>query len=80
MLASLSTEKWLTLDGGSIFYDKLEKFRHGFWLSQATMGIEVNNKFRIALNIPIYSSEKSIIENQSTTIGIQIDPKLLTSK
>lgn len=65
--------------GGSKFYDKLESINNAFVLSQATVGIEVDNKFRIALNIPIYSSQKSITDNSATTIGIQVDPKFLSS-
>lgn len=68
------------IDGGSNFYDKLESTRSGFWLARATAGIEVSSKLRLALNFPIYSSQKEIFNRQTTTIGIQIDPKLLTSK
>lgn len=68
------------IGGGDKLYEKLGNVSHGFWLSQATVGIEVNNKFRIAVNVPIYSSEKSITNNNATTIGIQVDPKFLTSE
>jgi len=68
------------IDGGSNFYDKLESTRSGFWLARATAGIEVSSKLRLAVNFPIYSSQKDIFNKQTTTIGIQIDPKLLASK
>jgi hypothetical protein len=47
---------------------------------QGTFGVEVENKFRIALNVLIYFSEKNLLNGQSTTIGIQINPELLTKK
>ena len=68
------------IDGSSGFYDRLESIRNGFWLAKAVVGIEVDNKVRVALNFPLYSSEKSIFNNQTITLGIQINPKSLASK
>ena len=67
------------ITGGSSFYDRLEDINEGFALSQGTAGIELNNRFRIAVNFPIYSSKENIISSRPATIGIQIDPKLFTS-
>lgn len=66
------------IGGGSRFYDKIGDFRNSFLLCQSTVGVEINNRLRIAMNIPIFSSEDYIMENTAPTFGVQIDPKLLS--
>lgn len=58
-------------------YDRLGTEAIGFWVSRATVGIEINNNMRIALNFPLHTSERKIFEDQRPTIGVQIDPKAL---
>jgi hypothetical protein len=69
------------IDGGERFYDNLQTdSRQGFGFIQATAGIDIKGKYRIAANFPIYSSNATVFANEKITVGIQIAPALLTAK
>lgn len=64
--------------GSNSLYDRLNADHSGFWISKATVGVEINNNMRIALNFPLRASkQQDIFANQRPTIGVQIDPKAL---
>lgn len=68
------------IHGGDSFYKKFSENSREFFVSQGIVGVEIDGNIRIALNFPIYSSVKSVISRQPSTIGFQIDPKILAAK
>lgn len=62
------------IDGGKNFYNNLQAGRYGLWLLQINAGLRVRERFTIAVNIPIWSSQKELTEKKGASVAILIDP------
>jgi hypothetical protein len=75
-----SNTKFGILNASSSFYEQLQIPNGSFEILQTSVGFEIENKIRLSFNIPVYSSSKPIKDQLASTVGIQINPKLLLSK
>lgn len=60
--------------GGSSFYDNLPGERKGFCTFQFNAGLKIWNRYSLAVNFPVWSSNKDLLNRQNATIALIIDP------
>lgn len=62
------------IDGGSRFYDQHVPNRKAMLLIQANAGIRIKEKFTIAVNLPIYTSDNTLDLSNNASLAIIINP------
>lgn len=66
--------------GGSEFYDNLPGDRKGFCTFQVNAGIRIMNQYSLAINLPVWSSNRDLLNSQNATIALIIDPNFSKSR
>jgi|GEM_PF-1552262 len=60
------------ISGGNKFYDKIG--RKNLTLLQFNAGVKIAKKFTIAFNLPLRSSAKDVLDNQTASIALKFEP------